>query len=129
MTKKPREISKSTEVLIELLHVRMFGNKYIFPLNVPLQIDKYTPRGTCAPRLGTPVLRSNCLSVFRKKKYDNFSRCAVVCTRFRTDRNVFWKRPPKQNLIRYVTALMPPNCAGLQRSNLPELIRRQSADQ
>jgi len=42
MTKKLSEISKSTEVSIELLYVRIFGNKYIFPLNVPLRIGKCT---------------------------------------------------------------------------------------
>jgi len=41
MTKKLSEISKSTEVSTWLLCVRIFGNKYIFPLNVPLQIGKY----------------------------------------------------------------------------------------
>ena len=37
MTKRLSKISKSTEVLIELLYVRIFGNKckYIFLLNVP----------------------------------------------------------------------------------------------
>jgi len=37
MTEKLSKISKSTEVLIELLYVRIFGNKCIFLLNVPLQ--------------------------------------------------------------------------------------------
>jgi len=35
MTKKLSKISKSIEVLLELLYVRIFGNKYIFLLNVP----------------------------------------------------------------------------------------------
>jgi len=43
VTKKLSEISKSTEVSIELVYVRIFGNKYIFSLNVPLQIGKCTP--------------------------------------------------------------------------------------
>jgi len=36
--KKLSKILKSTEVLIEFLYIRIFGNKYkyIFPLNVPL---------------------------------------------------------------------------------------------
>ena len=51
MTKKTgrNTLSKSTEVLTELLYVRIFGKKYFFLLNVPLQIRKCTPRGTCTP--------------------------------------------------------------------------------
>jgi len=45
MTIKLSEISKSTDILIELLYVRIYGNKYIVPLNVRLQIGKCTAQG------------------------------------------------------------------------------------
>jgi len=37
MAKKLSKLSKSTEVLIQLLYVRIFECNYIFPLNVPFR--------------------------------------------------------------------------------------------